>query len=285
MTRICWWLVDIASRMLHPDERDAVSGDFAESGESGGRALRGVLDLIVRRQVALWKDWRPWSVLIGLVWPAGILLTQCSFRVEGSWDLYFWIFRNRSDFDPAILLYISLTMEQCFVDLLCGSLLLGALSWSSGFVVGLLTRRTISIHGAALYLVLLLGTFWKAQLNLHHYLYDVSGGIFPLEFYTGILPFVLCTILILLPLLSGTYQSRKFAMVSTRQMMLLTAPFAIALVAQSLVWWQGRTWNTHLLWLGACWPIVYTIASESWRGALRLHTKWATRRKSRAHVY
>jgi hypothetical protein len=43
MTRICWWFVDLVSRMLDPDEREAVRGDFVESGESGGHALRGVL--------------------------------------------------------------------------------------------------------------------------------------------------------------------------------------------------------------------------------------------------
>jgi hypothetical protein len=45
MTRICWWFVDLVSRMLDPDEREAVRGDFVESGESGGHALRGVLGI------------------------------------------------------------------------------------------------------------------------------------------------------------------------------------------------------------------------------------------------
>jgi len=35
MTRICWWLADIVSRTLEPDERDVVRGDFAGSGETG----------------------------------------------------------------------------------------------------------------------------------------------------------------------------------------------------------------------------------------------------------
>ena len=39
MTRICWWLVDKFSRLLEPAERDAVHGDVAESGETGGGAL------------------------------------------------------------------------------------------------------------------------------------------------------------------------------------------------------------------------------------------------------
>src|SRR5205823_12219606 len=50
-----------------PDERVAVRGDFAESGETGGQALHDVLGLVVRRQAALWQGWRPWLVFVGLV--------------------------------------------------------------------------------------------------------------------------------------------------------------------------------------------------------------------------
>ena len=39
MIRLWWWLVDIVSQGLEPDERDAVRGDLAECGETGGQAL------------------------------------------------------------------------------------------------------------------------------------------------------------------------------------------------------------------------------------------------------
>ncbi|MBZ5634636.1 MAG: hypothetical protein LAO55_16045 [Acidobacteriia bacterium] len=60
------------SRMLEPDEREASRGDLAESGEHGGQALLGLVGLVVRRQAALWKDWRPWLALVGLVIPLGM---------------------------------------------------------------------------------------------------------------------------------------------------------------------------------------------------------------------
>lgn len=82
MTRVSWWVVDVVSRMLESDERDAVRGDFAESGESGGRALRDLLGLVIRRQAALWTDWRPWLALVGLVVPLGVLLSV----VSGWWS-------------------------------------------------------------------------------------------------------------------------------------------------------------------------------------------------------
>jgi hypothetical protein len=61
--------------MLEHDEREAVCGDFAESGETGWRALRNLLGLIVRRQAALWKGWQPWLTIVGLVGPLGMLLS------------------------------------------------------------------------------------------------------------------------------------------------------------------------------------------------------------------
>src|SRR5450755_1012275 len=78
MTRICWRMVDISSRMLEPDEREAVRGDLAESGATGNQALRDVLGLVIRRQATLWTDWRPWLTLVGLVLPLGMLLSIVS---------------------------------------------------------------------------------------------------------------------------------------------------------------------------------------------------------------
>jgi hypothetical protein len=61
MTNFCWWLVDRLSLILDPDERDAVYGDITELNESGGHALRDLLGLVARRQVARLKLWRPWT--------------------------------------------------------------------------------------------------------------------------------------------------------------------------------------------------------------------------------
>jgi hypothetical protein len=44
MTPVCWWLVHKASGLLDPDERNAVLGDFSESGTSGAQALQLAID-------------------------------------------------------------------------------------------------------------------------------------------------------------------------------------------------------------------------------------------------
>jgi hypothetical protein len=66
--------------MLDADEREAILGDLAESGETGSHALLNVLGLVVRRQAGFWNDWRPWLALVGLIGPVGILLSLgCSY--------------------------------------------------------------------------------------------------------------------------------------------------------------------------------------------------------------
>ena len=61
------------ARRLLRLKRDAVRGDLAELGVSGGRALWDVIGLVVRRQGRLWVDWRPWLAVVGVVAPLGML--------------------------------------------------------------------------------------------------------------------------------------------------------------------------------------------------------------------
>src|SRR4051812_35799399 len=103
MNRMSWRLVNAISRLLQPHEREAVLGDFAESGETGGRALHDLAGLIVRRQAALWKDWRPWLALFGIVVPISLLLRDFSMFLGGTYHLYTWIIENYHVIDPAVL--------------------------------------------------------------------------------------------------------------------------------------------------------------------------------------
>ena len=154
MTRICWWCVDLVSRMLEPGERDAVRGDFAESGETGGQALRGLLGLVLRRQIALWKDWRPWLALLGAVAPLGILLSLVSRRVADSSAVTSWLYLNNWDWTYVWNSGFRLDFARDVAFVLFGFLLLSCWSWTSGFVLGYLSRRAIWINGALFCLVL-----------------------------------------------------------------------------------------------------------------------------------
>ncbi|HXM45372.1 MAG TPA: hypothetical protein VN924_29315 [Bryobacteraceae bacterium] len=140
MNRVGWWLVDILSRTLEPDERDAVRGDFAESGESAGRALRDVIGLVVRRQAALWKDWRPWVAPVGLIAP--VLCGGSGIAWIG------WQFRTIRIY--GVRYEVGLTLTDDVVRLACFSILAIAWAWSGGFVFGSLSRRTLRAHPALL---------------------------------------------------------------------------------------------------------------------------------------
>jgi hypothetical protein len=251
MTRICWWLADCLSRMLEPGERDAVWGDVAESGEGSAAAFRDMFGLVLRRQVVFWNDWRPWLTLLGLVGPVGLLLSLSSASLDRTYDLYLWIVRNYKDIDPATLAQLGTPLAPGVARLVWGSLLLALWSWSSGFVLGSLARGTAWINGALFCLVLLyLGMPLRRRYN-----YDVNGGIFPLAFYSLILPLVLQTILVLLPAIQGMRQGHRRDSSRPVRAILWAAAVITALAVRSWFWWPfPDRWKMQLLSLAVYWP-------------------------------
>src|SRR5262245_20706111 len=75
MNRFSQRLLDLVSRPLDADEREAVLGDLMESHSSGGQTISDVIGLIVGRPATLWLDWRPWLALLGVAAPLGMLLS------------------------------------------------------------------------------------------------------------------------------------------------------------------------------------------------------------------
>ncbi len=87
MTHIGWRLINILARLLEQDESDAVLGDFRDSH---ARAVVGLLGLIVRRQILIWKTWQPWVALIGVAGVSGVILSEAvggleTIRVSIQW--------------------------------------------------------------------------------------------------------------------------------------------------------------------------------------------------------
>jgi hypothetical protein len=78
MSRIQSAVVDTLLRMLDPIERDVVDGDLRELRVPETRAIREVLGLVVRRQIAAWFDWRPWIMVTLVVLPLGMVLSLAS---------------------------------------------------------------------------------------------------------------------------------------------------------------------------------------------------------------
>jgi hypothetical protein len=139
MTSIGWSFIDVLSGLLEREEREAVQGDLIEAGESAWQGLLAVLGLVIRRQLLLWKNWRPWLAAFGLALPSSFLLMGFSLSVSRAYQHFI---------GPTVLSATGLTVGPGFVLLLCNVLLLAAWSWTGGFVVGSVSRRTVWVSAA-----------------------------------------------------------------------------------------------------------------------------------------
>jgi hypothetical protein len=133
------WLVDLVSRLLPPEEREAVQGDLLEGGESAWQSLLAVLGLIIRREAALWRNWRPWLAAFGLALPSSFLLMGFSLSVSRAYQQLA---------GGPILHATGIDVRPGFALFLCNVLLLAAWSWTGGFVVGSVSRRTVWVSAA-----------------------------------------------------------------------------------------------------------------------------------------
>ena len=136
MTGAGWWCVETASGLLEPREREAVLGDLAEAGGPMLRGLFDVLGLTLRRQVLLWKNWRPWVSAFGVALPNSFQLIGFSLLVS---EMFRRMFGQGLGADGVLLL-------------LCRITLLAILAWSCGFAVGAVSRRTLWMSIAACFL-------------------------------------------------------------------------------------------------------------------------------------
>jgi cytochrome c biogenesis protein CcmG/thiol:disulfide interchange protein DsbE len=190
--------------MLEPDEREAVRGDFAESRETGGEALRDVFGLVIRRQAALWKDWRPWLALLGLVVPLALLLSRMSRSTADQSAIPIWMYANNwtsgylaTGFRHYLLDYGTRIFLEYF-KLICWS-------WIAGFLIGSLARRAIRINGALFCLALLMGESLTKPQNHQPW----HAAVFSLAFYNVMFPLIVLAVLVLLPSLWGMHHASR----------------------------------------------------------------------------
>jgi hypothetical protein len=206
MTRVCWRVVDILSLMLRPDERQAVRGDLVESGAPGIGALIDVLGLVVRRQAAPWTHWPPWLILATLVVPLGMLLSVVSrYTADGS-AIYVWMYANNWKWgDLANAGFWHVFAETIF--LVCKAYMaLACWSWTSGFVLGSISRRMIQTNGFLFCLMLSFGALVAAPRYFAYYWRFPYGGnapVFSLMFYREAFPLIVQALLVVGPSLWG----------------------------------------------------------------------------------
>jgi hypothetical protein len=204
MTRLGCWIVGHLTRLLDEDEREVVRGDLAECHTPTGRALREVLGLVVRRQLEPWCSWRPWFVLATIVIPIGLLLSYAarSWGVTAAHDVsIYWRFW---DFSYLAVPGWRRDVIDVAVRIGSGCLALVGWSWTCGFVLGRLSRRTVwltLLMFAAVVFFGTLGTVVAGQPSENPSLrYHVVFVV---------LPRVFRTFLVVLPLAWGAYRGSR----------------------------------------------------------------------------
>jgi hypothetical protein len=224
MTRTGWLLTELASQLLDRSEREAVRGDLAECGAGGWHALRQVLGLVARRQAACWADWRPWMAVFAIVVPIGLMLSHAARWWADSYAIDILIYTQL--WDVSYLKYPGWPRELALV-VWSGTLSAAALagwSWTAGYVLASLSRRTVWTAVALFALILFLGTLGTATIA------RANASAFAGHFFGVVFPRLVRFLLVMLPALWGVHCFRRASM--SRVMLATTA---VALIALTLL--------------------------------------------------
>lgn len=287
MNRFFWWLADLVSRTLDTDEREAVRGDLAESGETGGRAFMDVLGLVLRRQSALWTNWRPWLVLAGLVLPVGVLLCWISRGSADGSAIYLWLYVNY--WEPSFLTNPSLRHDLVLqaVAIMAGYFTLFCWSWSSGFLVGSVSRRRLPLLSVLFVLFVLFGGYMGEPPRhfgraLFHRARDFSNhsAVFEPVFFRVLFPVILQFALVLSPSVWGMVQAeraRKFSPRFRKALWLAAIATLPALAIQTglvSVPYIEKNVARSTAQVLAYWPVAYFVAAGARHRASQRHPRF-----------
>lgn len=224
-----WQLVEVASQLLERDEREAVLGDLVEAGENAWQALLDVFGLVIRREAVVWKSWQPWFAAFGVSLPSSFFLMGFSLSVS----LTFRQIIAAKIFEAGQMVGTGLLLLLCHVFLLSGW------SWTGGFVVGSVSRRTlwVSIASCGFPCLFCLTRFRVESLSRF------------------------CLLLFLLPAIWGVRQGLQITRIKLSSAIVL----AVAMTMLTIPAWSGRGqrwWSPPSLinWtLG--WPAWYLVAT------------------------
>lgn len=253
MNRAAWWLVNHLSRFLDPAERDAVRGDLAESGVSGGRALREIFGLVARRQIDPWRtDWRPSLALFGIAIPLAFVLAGLARYLGHGSAIYLWLYWSNArltDFGDAGFRY---SLAKDLASIALGCVTLTAWSWAGGFALGSLSRRTAWLT-SAFFAAALLFAPWPPEPDQ-----PWNAPVFSMPFYRATWPLILESLLVLLPTIWGAYRGARRGA--------LPLPWAIvwtlAIASLTARWYWGPGTHKFIWFLTLAlltWPAAYMI--------------------------
>jgi hypothetical protein len=236
-----WRLVDLTSRLLERKEREAVLGDLTENGEPPRLAVMGVLGLALRRQAMQWRSWRPWVAGFGVALPSSYLLMGTSLSVAWSYMRLLC---------PEQLAQASLSKPSAFLVLLWQAFLLIGWSWTGGFVVGSVSRRTLWASTLLCYWPCL-SCLWQFRIE-------------PLSRF--------CLLLFLLPAIWGVLRGLRISGISLTSALIAALSLTLLMIP---TWSDGhwRWWSTHQ------WTCNWALSLPAW---YLVFAAWKTTRSSAA---
>lgn len=258
MTSIGWWVVDVVSRALEPDERNAVRGDLIEARSSSGRALLDVLGLVVRRQAALWLDWKPWLALAAIAVPLGLLLGHLSRRWADGSAVYAWLYVNNWTWGFLESPGARRDLLHTTVGFLLNAITLAGWSWTAGYVLRSLSRRTSWLTGSLFCLAVLGGTVGTDTIAAR----NPFNPAFASMFYRMVWPAML-GLLVVVPALAGLHRAHRVAALPFVQAIVWAA--AVALLTTRSAFNLGGGPLVLLLALALVWPVGYMVGIASWQ--------------------
>lgn len=239
MTNLAWSVIELASRLLEANEREAVLGDLAESHETVWQGLLGILGLALRRQLLLWKHWRPWLASFGLALPCSLLLMGFSLSISQAYQRIL---------NATIFHGTSITLGPGVALLLSNLVLLLAWSWTGGFVMGSLSRRTVRV---SIFLSFLPCVFCLARFRVE------SLSRF-------------CMLLFLLPAAWGLYRGLRIAQIRLRSAILLALIITVLTIP---TWPHKGSWIPN--W-ALSWPAWYLVATAVATSVSKERNRWRT---------
>jgi hypothetical protein len=230
MTGVGRSLVEVIARLLERDDREVVLGDLVETRATAWQGLTEILGLVVRRETAFWTHWRPWLAAFAVALPSTLLLMGVSLSISCTYQRLT---------GPRVFGACSPTGQEDFPLLLCHVLLLIIWSWTVGFVVGSVSRRT----------------FWaSAALSL-------LACVFCLARFREASVSSLSLFLFLPPAILGLQRGLRIISIRPRTAVVVAT---IVTVLMSCAWLSRALWSFNWALLCPAWYIV-VLASRPGR--------------------
>ena len=154
MTSLAWRFVEALALELAPAEREVALGDLIETRTNAWHGIREILGLVMRRQLQLWKSWRPWLASLGVAFPCSLILMGFSFAISRELGDRFSFGRH---------LAYSTIGSMDGISIVCQIVVLLICSWAVGFTVKSLSQRTFVVSAFCCFLSCLFCLF-----RFHH---------------------------------------------------------------------------------------------------------------------